>query len=163
MEIQSSKAQLFLDCDGVLADFARGAEAVFGMSSREAKEKLGDEVFWRTLRHQPNFYGGLPLLPDACALFEAVRHQDPIILTGCPVGGWAEQQKLGWGAMHFPGVRMITCLAREKRLYARPGDVLVDDYSKFRTLWEQAGGIFVHHTSLAHTLRTLHAMSMLRG
>lgn len=152
--------QLFLDCDGVLADFDRAAAAIFGMPSYRAQAELGQQHFWRTLREQENFYGGLPLLPDARRLFDAVAHLHPVILTGCPLGGWAESQKQGWAAEHFPGTRIITCLAREKRLHMTPGDVLVDDTLKFRELWEEAGGIFVHHTSADSSLEELRRLGL---
>jgi hypothetical protein len=36
-----------------------------------------------------------------------------------------------------------------------PGDVLVDDRENHRHLWENAGGIFVHHKNAKDTLRQL--------
>jgi hypothetical protein len=36
-----------------------------------------------------------------------------------------------------------------------PGDVLVDDRENHRHLWENAGGIFVHHKNAEDTLRQL--------
>lgn len=77
-------------------------------------------------------------MPDAQRLFDAVKHLEPVILTGCPHGGWAESQKQEWAAEHFPGTRVTTCLSIDKRLYMRPGDVLVDDYLKYRQRWEEA-------------------------
>lgn len=132
------------------------------MPSREALTKLGQQRFWRTLRRHENFYGSLPLLPDACKLFDAVAHLNPVILTGCPLGGWAESQKQGWAAEHFPGTRMITCMARDKRHHMKAGDVLVDDTLKFRELWEEVGGIFVHHTSADATIAELRRLGMLQ-
>ena len=156
-----SHGQLFLDCDGVLADFDSAAEEVFGMRSREAEQKLGLKTFWRKLRDHEDFYGTLPLMPDARKLFDAVKHLNPIILTGCPLGGWAESQKHRWAAAHFPGTKMITCMAREKRLHMKAGDILVDDSLKFRELWEQAGGVFIHHTSADHTIAELRRIELL--
>lgn len=148
--------QLFLDCDGVLADFDTAAEQLFKQNSREAEKALGTPAFWKRIRSHKNFYGNLPLLPDAMELYHAVAHLNPIILTGCPIGGWAEQQKVDWAARHFPGVRIITCLSREKcRFLVHPGDILVDDYLKYRHLWEQAGGIFVHHETAKQTIESL--------
>ena len=161
MSADAQGPQLFLDCDGVLADFEWAAEQIFSMPSYEAQIKLGQQRFWRTLRRQENFYGSLPLMPDARTLFDAVAHLRPVILTGCPLGGWAESQKQGWAAEHFPGTRIITCMAREKRQYLKPRDVLVDDNPKFRGFWEEAGGIFVHHTSAAHSLRELQSLGVL--
>lgn len=148
--------QLFIDCDGVLADFDTSAEQLFNQNSRDAEKALGTPAFWRRIREQDSFYSRLPLLPDAMELYQAIAHLNPIILTGCPAGGWAEPQKMEWATRHFPGVRMITCLSREKcRFLGRPGDILVDDYLKYRHLWEQAGGIFVHHQTAKQTIELL--------
>lgn len=147
--------QLYLDCDGVLADFHTGAAAVLGMHPRAFEKRHGIGRFWQRLAHAPDFYFSLPLLPDAMRLFETVRHLDPIILTGLPRGNWAADQKMRWAEKHFPGVRMITCMARDKRDHAKEGDVLVDDQEKYRHLWEQAGGIFVHHQEVDVTIETL--------
>ena len=102
----------------------------------------------------PDFYGTLPLMPGAMTLFDAVRHLDPVILTGLPMGKWAAPQKVRWAAQHFPGTKIITTLARNKRDHAKPGDVLVDDQLKHRHLWEEMGGVFVHHQSVDETLPT---------
>jgi hypothetical protein len=147
--------QLYLDCDGVLADFDTGAAAVLGMHPKKFEERHGLGRFWQKLAHAPDFYFSLPLLPGAMKLFDAVRHLDPIILTGLPRGNWAADQKMRWAARHFPGVRMITCMARDKRDHAKEGDVLVDDNDKFRHLWEQAGGIFVHYRGVDAALEEL--------
>jgi hypothetical protein len=40
------------------------------------------------------------------------------------------------------------------------GDVLVDDYLRYRDLWEKAGGIFVHHVSAAESIRQLAALGL---
>jgi hypothetical protein len=147
--------QLYLDCDGVLADFDAGATAVLGLPPRRFQDRHGSRRFWQKLATAPDFYFSLPLMPDATELFEAVRHLDPIILTGLPLGGWAAEQKVRWAAQHFPGTQIITTMARDKRDHAREGDVLVDDLLKHRHLWEEAGGVFVHHTSAATTIDEL--------
>lgn len=147
--------QLYLDCDGVLADFEKGAAAVLGMPIKAFEKRHGPGRFWAKLAKAPDFYFGLPLLPDAMRLFDAVKHLDPIILTGLPVGNWAADQKLRWAAKHFPGTRIITTMARDKRNHAKQGDVLVDDMFKHAHLWEEAGGIFIHHQSVDETLERL--------
>ena len=147
--------QLYLDCDGVLADFDKGATAILGMKPKAFEHRHGLGRFWQELAQAPDFYFSLPLLPDAMQLLDAVKHLDPIILTGLPRGNWAAEQKMRWAARHFPGVRMITCVARDKRNHAEAGDVLVDDMEKYRHLWEQAGGIFLHHRSAAESIEAL--------
>lgn len=155
------KPQLFLDCDGVLADFDSAAQEIFGMPPRVAEDKIGTPKFWAGIRRRRNFYRHLPLMPDAREFFDAVVHLSPVILTGCPVGGWAEPQKIAWAAEHFPGTRMITCMSRDKCKHMRHGDVLVDDYLKYKSRWEEAGGIFIHHTSAQTSLAELARIGML--
>jgi hypothetical protein len=147
--------QLYLDCDGVLADFDKGATAILGLPPRMFEKRHGPARFWQRLASAPDFYFGLPLMPDAMELFEAVRHLDPIILTGLPRGNWAADQKVRWAAQYFPGTKIITTMARDKRDHAREGDVLVDDQLRHRHLWEEVGGIFVHHRNAPETLAEL--------
>jgi hypothetical protein len=148
-------ARLFLDCDGVLADFDEGARRLFGMPSAAFEAKHGRREFWRRIAKAPNFYGTLPEMPDARELFDAVAHLKPTILTGLPLGNWAAPQKIAWAAEHFPGVAIITCMARDKHKHMAPGDVLVDDRENHRRTYEDAGVVFVHHTSAADSLRQL--------
>lgn len=147
--------RVFLDCDGVLADFDRAATALLGMRPRDYQRRFGPAKFWGRIGAAPDFYGALPLMPDARPLFEAVAHLRPTILTGVPRGGWAEAQKERWAAKHFPGTPIITGFARDKRDHGRPGDVLVDDTPTHALLWEGMGGVFVHHRDAATTLTEL--------
>ena len=147
--------RLFLDCDGVLADFDEGARRLFGMSSAAFEAKHGRGAFWGSIAKAPNFYGTLPEMPDARVLFDAVAHLKPTILTGLPLGNWAAPQKMEWAAEHFPGVAIITCMARDKHKHMARGDVLVDDRENHRRIYEEAGVVFIHHTSAQDSLRQL--------
>ncbi len=151
------RRQIYLDCDGVLADFETAARAILGAPSADFEQRHGAGEFWRRLARIEGFFEHLDLMPDAGDLFEAVRHRDPIILTGTPRGRWAEPQKRAWAARHFPGVPMITTMAALKREHCRPGDVLVDDRDQHRALWEAAGGLFVHHVSANASIAALQA------
>ena len=150
-----SQPRLFLDADGVLADFDAGAQQLLGMKPKAFIAKYGRGAFWRRLANAKNFYGSLPQMPDARRLFDAVKHLDPTILTGLPLGKWAAPQKVEWAAEHFPGVPIITCMAADKHKHMHPGDVLVDDREKHRAAYEAAGVVFVHHKNADDSLRPL--------
>lgn len=147
--------QLYLDCDGVLADFDKGSTAVLGLPPRQFEKRHGLARFWQKLATAPDFYFSLPLMEDGMELFEAVRHLGPVILTGVPRGNWAAEQKRRWAAQHFPGTRIITTMARDKRDHAQAGDVLVDDQTRHRHRWEEVGGLFIHHKSAEQSIREL--------
>jgi hypothetical protein len=147
--------QLFLDCDGVLADFEAGTIDMLGMTPAAFEKRHGKQAFWREVSRTKDFYFRLPLMADARRLFDAVAHLDPIILTGLPIGNWAAPQKVRWAELHFPGTHIITCMARDKYRHMKGADVLVDDRADHRDKWEEAGGVFVHHQDARTSLNRL--------
>ena len=149
------RPRLFLDADGVLADFDKGSRRLLGKSPKEYIAANGRGAFWKRLAGAKNFYGSLPEMPDARLLFDAVKHLKPTILTGLPLGSWAAPQKVAWAAEHFPGVPIVTCLARDKHKHMHPGDVLVDDREKHRDAYEAHGVVFLHHKNAEDSLRRL--------
>ena len=149
------RRRIHLDCDGVLADFDKGAEQVLGMHPRAFEKRHGIGLFWKRLAAADSFFENLEPLPDAYELYDAVKHRDPVILTGLPRGRWAEPQKRRWAARHFPGVEVITTSAALKREHCHPGDALVDDRDQYRHLWEAAGGVFIHHKSAKASIEAL--------
>lgn len=155
------RKQIFLDCDGVLADFDRGAEQILGAPPGVFEARHGAGEFWKRLARADSFFDSLEPMADAFELYDAVREKRPIILTGLPRGPWAEPQKRRWAERHFPGVPVITTLAALKHEHRHPGDVLVDDRDKHRHLWEANGGVFVHHRSAAQSIAELRALGYL--
>ena len=147
--------QLYLDCDGVLADFDRGATKLLGMPPRTYEKRHGIAAFWREIARHPDFYGTLPLMPDAKELFAAVRHLIPVILTGLPRGARAAPPNIPWAAPPLTPTQIRSVMAGDKRNHAQRGDILVDDQIKHAHLWEGAGGIFVHHRDAESTIAKL--------
>ncbi|AWK85581.1 hypothetical protein [Azospirillum thermophilum] len=144
--------KLFLDLDGVLADFDRGVRAVTG----KRPEQVPMKVMWRELSRHPDFFGTLEFMHDAQELWAFCAPHHPTILTGLPLGSWAPEQKKRWVArMLGAHVPVITCMARDKARYGGPGCVLVDDREKARDPWEAAGGTFVLHVNAATSIAAL--------
>ena len=129
-----NRVRLFLDCDGVLADFDAGARALLGMTPAKFEARHGRREFWRRIAMAPNFYQTLPEMPDARRLFDAVEHLQPTILTGLPVGNWAAPQKVAWAAEHFPGAPNITSLrlVRPRKLWLAGSSLLYASTSTIR-------------------------------
>jgi 5'(3')-deoxyribonucleotidase len=153
--------QLFLDCDGVLADFNKKATEICGGPPREFEDKVGEQAFWDKLYDTPEFFYSLDPMPDAYELVDAVKHLKPIILTGRPRGEWSVDQKLRWRDKYFPDLEMIVCRSRDKIKHAQPGDVIVDDWEKWRPLWVNGGGVWVLHTSAQNSIRELKKIGLL--
>ncbi|HEX6978956.1 MAG TPA: hypothetical protein VF342_06630 [Alphaproteobacteria bacterium] len=152
--------KLFLDLDGVLADFDRGVSAVTG----KRPDELSPRHMWAALARYPDFYATLELMADARELWEFCRPFAPTILTGLPRGNWAEDQKRRWVRnMLGADVPVITTMSRDKHKYAEPGAVLVDDRIGLRAAWEAAGGIFIHHVSAARSIAALEGLGFHRN
>ena len=155
------EGRIFLDCDGVLADFDKAATAILGAPPQVFENRHGAKEFWRRLARADAFFERLDPMPDAFELYEAVKARRPTILTGLPRGRWAAPQKRRWAARWFPGVPIITTLAALKHEHRHPGDVLVDDRDNHRHLWEREGGVFILHRSARASITELKARGYL--
>ncbi|MFC4167251.1 hypothetical protein [Teichococcus aestuarii] len=146
---------LFLDLDGVLADFDRGVHAITG----QRPEALPLRTMWAALARAPRFFETLEFMHDAQELWRFCAPCHPTILTGLPLGAWAPEQKRRWVArMLGAHVPVITCMSREKPRWSGPGHVLVDDRASAAEGWEKKGGVFVHHRSAAGSIAALRAL-----
>ena len=145
--------QLCIDMDGVLADFDRHHEAMFG--TRPCK--IADNVDWKVVRKVKDFYLNIPPVADLEELWARIEHYSPIVLTGIPSSvAEAADNKQAWVRKHLGAhVPVICCPAREKYLHAGSGNVLIDDWEKYKDLWVAAGGRWVTHKSAADTARQL--------
>lgn len=140
--------QIFVDMDGVLADFDSHHEAVFGV--RPCKQ--ADNVDWQAVRAVKNYYLDMPPMPDMRELWDFVAPHKPIVLTGVPINPITVEEapanKRAWAAKHLgPDVEVRTCPSKDKSLHCQPGDILLDDWPKYRDLWVAKGGIWITHTS----------------
>lgn len=152
-------AQLFVDLDGVLADFDGSYERLFGV-----RPSIGtDNVDWKNIEGVPNFYRHLFMKDDAFDLWSAIKSLEPTILTGIPSSiPSAAADKRGWVKDYFgASVPIITCLSKEKCLHAQPGDVLIDDWEKYRQLWEDCGGVWITHLNAELTIQELKRKGMI--
>jgi hypothetical protein len=154
----SSNNTLYLDMDGVLADFDFSAEKLCGMTPRAFEEKYGTEKFWATINSDPEFFLTLRPMPDCMDLYNATKHLEPIILTGCPQGmDFDKNHKREWCKRMFGHQqRIICCQASKKSLHIKTlGDTLVDDRQRYMRKWLAKGGYFVLHKNAADSIMKL--------
>lgn len=146
---------LFVDSDGVVADFNERWYQFYSQDAETLKEKRGKEQLWQSVKnYDPDFFFKLKPMSGAFELLESVRKWNPVILTGSPTE-WGYRQKFDWFQKHFPWIPVIVCKSKEKHFFCQPGDILLDDRLKYAHLWEEVGGIFVHHTDWRSSLEKL--------
>ena len=156
--VEFDSPTIYCDMDGVLADFQK-------FTSEHLGQKFTDEN-WHELPH--DMFYQLPPMPDAKQLWKFIGKFDPNILTAIPREGRgpiserAAEDKKRWMKKHF-GVndaRMYAVKRKNKANFAKDGrdgrpNVLIDDHIGNITEFQKKGGIGVHHTSAANTIRQL--------
>lgn len=147
--------RLYLDLDGVMADFDAHFPAVFDCDHRS----MADDAMWERINSHNSFFRDLPPCPGALEFFRAIAHLDPIILTACPRTNYAAVagQKRAWVREHLGDLVVLPVMGgRNKPLFMHaPGDVLIDDWSKNIEAWTAAGGSGILHRHFPTTLDAL--------
>lgn len=158
-----NKPQIYLDCDGVLADFDTFITPYMGGGSRLEWDVYSQQEFWDRLDGIDDLFGSLDKLQDADILVKGVEElcklydlNAPIILTGKPRKEKYTKQKLHWRDENFPHLEMIVCLSKDKCKYIKTqGDIIIDDWEKHMQAWIDAGGKWILHKSASQSLSEL--------
>jgi hypothetical protein len=153
--------KLFVDMDGVLADFDRQYIETIGPLPDRADPAR--DVNWSKIGDM-DFFASMPPMADAFELWDhaSALRGGAVILTGCPNIGRerAEHDKRDWVRRHLGAeVEVRTLLSKEKSLHCSPGDILIDDWEKYRQLWEVKGGLWITHTSAKDTIDQLRRLA----
>lgn len=145
---------LYLDMDGVLADFNRGAQKILGASDAERGQAIENDRWtadqWQQLIKNPNLYRTLPKTPQADQLVDVARKfRDNLgwrlrVLTAIPRANdvpEAFQDKILWIQEYYPDITVyFGPYSRDKARHCRPGDILVDDRRDNCLDWQKQGG-----------------------
>jgi 5'(3')-deoxyribonucleotidase len=148
--------KIFVDLDGVLADFDSKARELVGPSYIS-----GSKDVWKVLDKHPDFFRDLKLMPDASRLlvFLKLMFIDIEILTAVPQNGKMPQarvDKMAWVNDKLGDYKVNTCFAVDKQMYCtKPGMVLIDDNVKNIAQWGSRGGIGIFHVSAEETISCL--------
>lgn len=167
---------IFLDLDGVLADFDAGLRN-YGVDRndttfihRHKSTWTQDQVYLdkivRSAMGQPGFWEAIPVMPDAIRLWNYCKPYNPVILTAVPsVPEWhkrVEQEKRSWIKRVIGTLadeQIVCCLRSEKIKYMSDPNleyqILVDDMQANIDDWNKAGGIGILHKSAEESVKRL--------
>ena len=143
--------KLYVDMDGVLADFETAAKKAVGV---DRIDRIDQQELWDAVeRRGPKFWENLKKLGDADELWRFVKPYNPTILTSPSKSEWCIPGKKKWAKKHFGNVKVIC--EKKKAKYARPNTILIDDWNKQTKRFEAAGGIGIIHKSAKATIEEL--------
>lgn len=144
-----NKPKIYLDMDGVVADFR--AYALRILKSSPAVGELYPDQDWARLRDNPHLFSELPVMARANELVNiARRYRDQLgwelqFLTAIPHNNdlpWAFHDKAAWVRLHFTDIAVhFGPYSSDKHLHCSAGDILVDDRLVNCRDWETAGGL----------------------
>lgn len=151
--------KLFLDQDGVLADFDKKKFEIFG------SRNVPDGIMWHVInKYFPEFFFELSPMKDMKQLWDYCKQFNPTILTAIPKVNInkIDEQKRRWTDMYLNAmVPMIFCRRADKQYFCTNFDcVLVDDHPKNCKEWKDKGGVSIFHRNAEETINRL---KMLHG
>ena len=132
---------LYIDMDGVVADFDQATINLFNPTAEELAEarrttRWGDDK-WQQIIQTPNFFRHIPKMPRADELMAlARRFRDELgwsvyMLTAIPSGNDVPdciQDKVEWQQEYYPDIRVrFGPYAKDKQKFCQGNDILVDD------------------------------------
>jgi len=161
---------VYLDMDGVLADFDKFVHDNMGRVFVHADGPGADLDMWNFLKSVPHMYLNLEPTPYCHELVEAAKALGAKveILTAVPrrvVIEEANQDKIDWARKHLgPDIKVnFGPYSGDKWKHAKPGDVLLDDRHSNIQEWINHGmGFGILHEYKDHT-RSLSALKSLAG
>ena len=149
---------VWVDLDGVLANFEKEVEFLVGSNW---KEEI-DSPNWGKIAEFQDIYLNLPRMDDAYDLWEflTANFHNVQILTAIPRRAYfpdAVNHKREWVHKHFgPDVKVnFGPYAQDKQYHCRPGDLLIDDMKINCDQWRDRKGWSVCHTSAGDTINEI--------
>ena len=146
---------IFVDMDGVLANFVAGAckahgkddpyldpansgkwnmWELFGMTKADFWTPLGSHEFWSELKPTKEF-------ESIISTVNMNGEWPDVWLSSSPtLSSQSYSGKYAWIEMHLPGMKRRLVLTQAKSLMARPDRILIDDGDNNVNAWIDAGG-----------------------
>lgn len=156
---------IYVDLDGVLADFGGAIQSRFNKSVDDMKPKEMWPRIMQWNRDIEPWFESLDKCKDADELWSFVVNtyglENVAILTSAgTTPADAPQQKRRWVAKYFgPEVRVfVTSTSKEKAQYASYAAILIDDRKQCTEPFAKAGGRTILHKNAKNTIENLKMM-----
>jgi len=167
---KESEYKVYLDMDGVLADFDQRFRDLSGMEPKEFENKYGKKAFWNLIdeEHKIKFWVGIPTMPGAADLVDAVKDYNYELLTSPSAKKQSYLGKILWVRNHtgdvFPSKPRINFKKAKEKHLVKPQlaktDILIDDREDTIGRWNAAGGTGIVYKSIGQVLNDLKKLGL---
>jgi hypothetical protein len=159
----SKYTKIYLDMDGVIADFAKRYKELFHITPEQADRTRNFGPHFNTFIENKQF-ANLELMPDARMLLDHLNTLDipvEILSSTAKQDSHADisDQKRVWLISH--GINYPRNFVPGKSLkytFATPESIIIDDTFSVIIDWVEARGTAIHHTDAASTIASLDAL-----
>ena len=157
--------KVYLDMDGVLADFNQRFKDLSGMEPNEFESKYGKNEFWDFIdeKHKVGFWVGIPVMNGAKQLVDWASKHDYSILTAPSLKKQSILGKSLWVKKHtgdlFPSKPNVIFKQAKNKHLVKPElqktDILIDDKQSTIDNWNAAGGTGIFYKNISQVLNDL--------
>lgn len=143
---------IYLDMDGVVADFDEYAARTLGLPPSSG---VYPEATWYKLASNARIFRELKKtsyadrLVDTCRAICKTQGWDLLFLTATPKDNdmpWSFYDKVCWAQNYYPDIPvMFGPFSKDKHVHCKPGDILIDDRLINIEDWRAAGGRPIYH------------------
>ena len=154
--------KIFSDMDGVITDFnGRFEKYSKGIPPSEYEKKFGKEKFWELADGEGvAFWVGMPWMDDGKKYWNYIKKYDVELLSSPSRSETSRLGKRLWVRNNLPGIKLTLAQAYNKRNYAAPNHILIDDRKSNIEQWRDKGGIGILHTSAEDTINQLKQLGL---
>jgi len=151
---------IYLDMDGVIADFVKRYKELYQMEPREAEKKKEFNKFFDEFI-ATNQFATLDVMPgamDAIAILRKLNVPTQILSSTANEERYDDisKQKMVWLQTHGITFNPIFVPGkRHKYKYAAPDKIIIDDTESVIDDWRKAGGIGILHKDWITTMAIL--------
>ena len=169
-EDEEKDYKIYLDMDGVVADFDKRFEDLSGLLPDDFISKNGKNAFWDLIdeKHKVGFWVGIPPMENAKQLVDFVSQYDYVMLTAPST---KKQSRLGknlWIRNHtgdiFPTKPRVIFKAAKEKHKVKPQltdlDILIDDKASTIDNWNASGGTGILYKSAPQVISQLKKLGL---
>ena len=167
---ESENYYIYLDMDGVVANFDKRFEDLSGMMPQEYVNKNGLNDFWDLIdeKHKVSFWRGIEVMPGADKLVKFVEQYPFEMLTAPSVKKQSVIGKSLWikdkvGTLYSTKPKVTYRSAKQKHT-VKPNlnkfDILIDDKPSTIDRWNAAGGTAIFYQSADQVINDLKELGL---
>lgn len=151
-----SKYKIYVDMDGVLTDWEKQFEKLFGVPVKTYEQEHGkDKRYELVHKNSPNFYATMPWMKDGKVLYNFIKEFPTEILSHA-TDPECKQGKETWLSDHDITLKQNLVQEREdKAKFATTNSILIDDREDNVNEFVNAGGVGILHKDATDTINKL--------